>query len=426
MPKAALAFAGCKLNRYELQSISESLESSGFELVPFDDKADIYIINTCGVTGRAEVSSKQLIRRARRSGPDSKIVVTGCYSELNNEEVSGIGADLVIANSEKDSIATKVGRLMGSIPTGSDIAEFGARIISSMGGLTRGFVKIQEGCDRQCTYCTIWMSRGPVRSRRPEYIIAEINRLYENGYKEIVLTGVHIGMYSHGGTGLLRLLKMIVKETSMPRIRLSSLYPSEIEDGLIELMAGEKRICPYAHISAQSGDDEILKTMGRQYTRSEMIAVINRLTGSIPDITVGADIIVGFPGESENAFANTCDLVEQAGIHHLHVFSFSARPNTPAASMPNVVNTGDIHKRAAKLKKIGRARKHGHLAGFIGRKMEVLFEKRDIPGNRLTGLTGNYLRIEASGPSKYKGEIVPVMPREIVKETLLSDIIVGG
>lgn len=427
MPKAAVAFTGCRLNRYEIQAISESLELCGFEMVPFEDKADLYIINTCGVTNKAEVSSRQLVRRARRTRPDSRIVVTGCYSELKRQEVEALGVDLVISNINKGNIQGRIVDLLGESVEGAvheELSEFGSWIISGMGDLTRGFIKIQEGCDRRCSYCTIWRSRGPVRSRRPEFICSEIDNLHRNGYLEVVLTGVHIGLYWYDSLDLVGLIRKVLDETDIARIRLSSLYPSETNDDLIELISSDPRICPHVHLSIQSADDGILKAMGRDYGRRELEGITSRLSSSIPGITIGADIITGFPGETAAAFENSCDFVESAGIHHLHVFTFSPRPDTEAANMGSQVSPDEKKRRTRELRLVGRQLKKRHQNGFLGRELSVLFERRPSPEKEiLTGLSENYLRIQARGSERLKGRIVKACPYEINGDILLSDII---
>ncbi|MEE8418133.1 MAG: tRNA (N(6)-L-threonylcarbamoyladenosine(37)-C(2))-methylthiotransferase MtaB [candidate division Zixibacteria bacterium] len=426
MPKVALAYTGCKLNRYEIQVISESLEGGGFEIVPFKEKADCYLINTCSVTNGADVSSRQLIRRARRTAPDSKVVVTGCYAQLRPDEIEKIGADLVVSNLDKERIPARIIDLFdGTQPLTDNPSdrEFGSRAISNMGNLTRAFVKIQEGCNRGCTYCTIWISRGPVRSRSPEFVIREVNNLHENGYKEIVLTGVHIGKYSYDDMDLTGLLRRILKETAMPRIRLSSLYPSEIDDDLVDLISSNPRICPHAHLSIQSGDDTILKSMGRTYERNELIDIIEKLKSAVPGITIGADIMVGFPGETDKYFQNSYDLVEQTGIHHLHVFPFSPRPGTKAVNMIGAIPSREKEGRARILRRLGQEMKNTHLRSFMGQELNVLFEKRkSCPGHRLTGLTENYLRVRSEGSESLKGEIIAVKPFKVEGETLLANI----
>ncbi len=426
MLRVAVAYTGCKLNRYEIQAISESLEAGGFEIVPFKEKADCYVINTCSVTNGADVSSRQLIRRARRTAPDSKLVVTGCYAQLRPDEIEKIGADLVVSNLEKERIPTRIIDLFDrpqALPDDPSNGEFGSRALSNMGDLTRAFVKIQEGCDRGCTYCTIWISRGPVRSRRPEFVIREVNSFYENGYKEIILTGVHIGRYSYNNMNLTGLLQCLLKETDMPRIRLSSLYPSEVDDALIDLISSNPRICPHAHLSIQSGDDAVLKLMGRKYARRELVGLIEKLKSAVPRMTIGADMIVGFPGETGRNFQNSFDLVERTGIHHLHVFPFSPRPGTIAATMPDEVDSQEKNRRAEVLRKLGREIKDAHLRSFVGHKLSVLFEKRkSSPRRCLTGLTENYLRIRSEGSEMLKGRIVEVKPFKVEGETLLASI----
>jgi threonylcarbamoyladenosine tRNA methylthiotransferase MtaB len=427
MPKAAVAFTGCRLNRYEIQAISESLELCGFEMVPFEDKADLYIINTCGVTNKAEVSSRQLVRRARRTRPDSRIVVTGCYSELKRQEVEDLGVDLVVSNVDKGNIQNEVVDLLGGSLEGAvheELSEFGSWIISGMGDLTRGFIKIQEGCDRKCTYCTIWRSRGPVRSRRPEFICSEINNLHDNGYREIVLTGVHIGLYSYGGLDLVGLLQTVLKETDIARIRLSSLYPSEANEALIEIISSGGRICPHVHLSVQSADDGILRAMGRDYGRRDLEEITDRLAISIPGMTIGADIITGFPGETVTAFENSRNFVNSAGIHHLHVFSFSPRPDTEAAVMDGQVSPDERKRRTRELRILGRRLKNRHQSRFIEEELSVLFERRpSAEAGILTGISQNYLRVQARGPDKLKGRIVKVCPYEINGDILLSKIV---
>ncbi len=425
MPKIAFGFTGCKLNRYEIQAVSEALETAGFEIVPFDQNADCYVINTCSVTGNADLSSRQLIRKSRRRSPGSRILVTGCYADLKPAEVAEIGADLVVPNLEKESIPSKILEMFRlNNPNDTTDNEFSSVIVSKMGSLTRGFVKIQEGCDRACAYCTIWMSRGPVRSRNSELIIREINALHQNGYKEIVLTGVHIGRYLYSHLNLTGLLKKILDETAIERVRLSSLYPTEIDDRLIGLLALNPRICPHVHLSIQSGDDEILRAMGRKYSRLELEEIVRQFKDAVPDITIGADIIVGFPGETETNFENSCSLIRESAINHLHVFRFSARPNTRAADMPDQIQPGEKERRTKVLRGIGRSIKRNRLTSFIGKELRVLFENRaDSDSGELTGLSENYLRVNAFGTDKLKNQIVRVRPSRVKDSGLFAEIL---
>jgi len=425
LAKVALAFTGCKVNNYEIQALSEALESLGMEIVSFNDEADCYIINTCTVTSKADTSSRNLIRRAKRISPHAKIAVTGCYTQLKPERVSEIGVDLLVPNSEKEKIPAKIIDLIvenGAKPAIDNTAEYGSFVISNMRGLTRGFIKIQEGCDRRCTYCTIWMSRGKLQSRNPRFIIEEINKLHQNGYLEIVLTGVHIGKYRYGELGFTDLLEKIVSETAIPRIRLSSMYPTEVDEKFIGILS-ERRICPHVHLSIQSGDDDILRNMGRDYGVDDLKRIIYSLNDSIPNITVGGDIITGFPGETDRRFQNSIDLVGQTGIHHLHVFSFSARPGTKAAEMKDTVAPEIIKKRTGLLRKLGAQKKTEHLRKFINKDLQVLFENRIMDNNGiLTGLSENYLRVNSSGNENHKGNIVKVRPCSLKDGILQANI----
>ena len=426
MPKVALGFTGCKVNNYEIQALSEALEAAGMEIVSFNDKADCYIINTCTVTSKADTSSRNLIRRAKRISPKAKIAVTGCYAQLKPDKVSGIGIDLLIPNSEKERIPGKIIDLIGGNgdkPVIDDTLEYGSFVISNMRGLTRGFIKIQEGCDRKCTYCTIWMSRGPLKSRNPRYIIDEINRLYNNGYFEVVLTGVHIGKYRYDDLGFPDLLEKVLAETDIPRIRLSSMYPTEVDDRFVRILS-DRRVCSHVHLSIQSGDDYILKKMGRDYTVDDLRRIIHSLNGSIPNITVGGDIITGFPGESDSQFRNSVGLVENTDIHHLHVFSFSARPGTKAAEMNDMIAPEIIKTRTNLLRKLGALKKTEHLKKFINKDLRVLFENRTMDNNgTLTGLSENYLRVNASGDNNLRGNIIRVRPHSVEKSVLVADIV---
>jgi len=425
MPKVAFGFTGCKVNNYEVQALSEALESAGMEIVSFNDGADCYIINTCTVTSKADTSSRNLIRRAKRISPAAKIVVTGCYAQLKPEKISQIGIDLLVPNSEKEKIPGKILDLIGENGeklASDDSSEYGSFIISNMRELTRGFIKIQEGCDRKCAYCTIWMSRGPLRSRNPRYVIEEINRLYKNGYLEIVLTGVHIGKYKYGELDFPGLLEKIVSDTDIPRIRLSSMYPTEIDDRLIQILS-DGRICPHIHLSIQSGDDDILRKMGRDYTAEDLTSTIGLLNRSIPSVTVGADFITGFPGESDIQFQNSVNLIDETGIHHLHVFSFSARPGTRAAEMNDVVPSDIVRKRTNLLRELGTQKKIEHLKKFINKDLQVLFENRTVDNTgALTGLSENYLRVNALGDECHKGNIVKVRPYSLKDKILQANI----
>jgi len=428
MPKVAFTSVGCKLNRYEIQVMSESLQDRGFVTVPFSALADCYVVNTCTVTSDADTSSRQLIRRARRRNPAARVVVTGCYAQLRPDELQELGIDAIVSNREKEKLPELVASLFGqNRDTPTDNSESGqTRFITGMNNLTRAFVKIQDGCDEECTFCTIWMARGPVVSRPADAIVREIKALAQNDYKEVALTGVHIGKYDYERLDLVGLLKTILDETPVNRIRFSSLNPLEIDDDLVRLMSTNPRICPHVHLSIQSGDDDVIRWMGRKYSRQSLLNITGRLRDSVPGITIGADFIVGFPGETDAQFENSCTLLEQADIHYLHVFPYSDRPGTRASAMPRKVPDSIKSERTRRLRQLGQEKKLIHIKSFIGRKLLVLVENRDIPGDAYsTGLSENYLRVNIVGANQFKGKVVKVIPYAVVGDKLTANVNIG-
>lgn len=383
--------------------MAESLEPHGFQQVPFNEKADLYVINSCTVTGKADYTSRQMVRRALRNNPKAKILVTGCYAELEIESLKTLSEDIyVIGNKDKKNVPEIVCDLFRITPGNSPAAQR----ISRMDGYSRAFIKIQEGCTEGCTYCVIWKARGRPWSRDPGEIIDEINTLYENGYREVVLTGVHIGKYKNKMT-LTELLKAILDNTSMPRVRLSSLKPNECKSELLELVSSQKRICPHIHLPIQSGDDAILRMMGRKYKAAAIGTLVEALADLREGITIGADFIVGFPGEDDMAFANTYALIEEHPIHHIHVFSYSDRPGAPAASLPGKVEPSRKAERSRKLRRLGKIKRKEHMRQFIGKTLDVIVENR-VRANHLTGISGNYLNVEFQGGDELRGMLIEI------------------
>jgi threonylcarbamoyladenosine tRNA methylthiotransferase MtaB len=295
-------------------------------------------------------------------------------------------------------------------------------LITGMLGMTRAFVKIQDGCDDRCTFCTIWMARGAVRSRPTNLIIDEINGLAAKGYREVALTGVHIGKFSDSGLSFVGLLRELVVKTYIERIRLSSLNPIELTEDLISLLKSTRKICPHIHLSIQSGDDSILRAMGRKYTREDIVNVTDSLINAIPDITLGADFITGFPGESLGAFENSRRLIEIAGLHHLHIFPYSDRPGTIATDMRQKISSAEKDRRTSILRELGHHKRMSHLGSYVGKKLMVLFENRK-QSEIMTGLSENYLRIDAPYDKQFLGRIVGVTPNDINGEHLVINAI---
>jgi threonylcarbamoyladenosine tRNA methylthiotransferase MtaB len=354
-------------------------------------------------------------------------VVTGCYAQLRPDEIKELGVDRVVSNLDKDKLPGVVCELFDIAPEGGAglAVEFDS-VISGIDGMTRGLVKIQDGCDEQCAFCTIWLARGPVWSRHPNTVIREIKKLSDAGFKEVVLTGVHIGKYESVGLGLVELTKRILNETSVARVRLSSLNPREISESLLSLMGSEPRLCPHAHLSVQSGDDAILKSMGRKYDRNDIINAVSDLTAINTKMTIGADIIVGFPGETEANFENTLNLVGGCQLQYLHVFPYSDRPGTKSSRMGGKILHEVKEQRAGRLRRIGKDKKATHLRKFIGKELSVLVERRKIRRDGiLTGLAENYLRVEFKGDPSLRGTIVQVVPDGAVDGKLTMGVNIG-
>lgn len=405
--KVALFTVGCKLNQYETEWMGESLEKAGFKRVGFSEQADLYIINTCTVTAQSDYSSRQAIYRAFRRSPDSKIAVVGCYSEVDPELLNKLpGVSLVLGNEEKKRISEVILERLYSEP--SKINEQKNRIAGRFKH-TRALVKIQDGCNESCAYCIVPRARGNEKSRDAREIVQEIKGLNDKGFKEVVLTGVHIGKYSQDGMNLTALLKRILSETQVERVRLSSIEPKELDGELIELLTQEKRLCRHLHLPLQAGNNEILKRMRRNYTVEEYRDLTYDVSNRIENVTLGADVMVGFPGENEKDFEKTCGFILSSRLSYLHVFSYSDRKGTLASKMKDKVMPQIIHKRSEILHQIGKEKWEKHLERFIGKRMEILVEgTKDKKTGRLIGLTDNYIRVLMEGDDGLKNKILEV------------------
>ncbi len=422
---------GCKVNQYETEKIRQELERAGLQTVPFGARADAYVINTCSVTHVADGKSRSVIRKALRLNPNAFIVVTGCYSQLEPARVQAIeGVDLVVGNDQKDAlpelIAARLG--MGDAVSGTSSRNTGEPELPCHSSFplrprlrTRAIVKVQDGCDQFCAYCIVPYAREGKRSRPTEDALAEIRALSGFGYREIVLTGIRLGSYRDGQNGLPELIRAVSDVEGVERIRLSSIEPWEVDDALLDAM-GHPKVCRHLHIPLQSGDDGVLRTMGRPYTREQYLQVVSRVRGRIPGIGITTDVIVGFPGETEEAFQNTCRAVEEAGFSRLHVFRYSPRKRTRAAQMPDQVRPETKRARADRLAQLGEAAMRRFAESLVGKTVDVLVERRAVSGTssrntgcaepdggkHLTGFADNYVEVTFPGDSTYIGEIVRV------------------
>jgi threonylcarbamoyladenosine tRNA methylthiotransferase MtaB len=403
--KIAITTLGCKINQYDSAVIQNRLEQN-HSLVPFEEPADCYIINTCTVTDRADWEARQLVRRAKRLSPNAKVLVTGCYAQVNPAEVANVpGVDYVVGLNRLDDLLGFV-----DLPKAPDVRvavsdvkrERGVPVLGTkaLPGHTRAFLKIQEGCNYSCTYCIIPTARGLSRSVSPREVLEQIRLLADAGYREIVLTGIHLGSYGHDLTtkiDLTALLETIAQSRLIPRVRLSSLDPREVPDRLLELMASSDVICPHLHICAQAGDDEILKRMRRNYDRAYYRELLMKVRERLPDAALGSDIIVGFPGETEGAFDCSLEFFAVLPLTYFHVFPYSSRRGTVAASLPDHMGSEVKKTRARRMRELGALKKRDFCLRFRGQKLSVLIEEkidRTTGGHR--GFSRNYLPVLVS------------------------------
>ncbi len=392
--RIALTTLGCKINQYETDAIKQDLLSKGNTIVPFDDTADVYVINTCSVTKKSDDQCRQIIRSAIRRGRGAQVVVTGCYAETQPDELHNIpGVTHVVGNSHKAAIAD---RLMAKDRQTDGCLPYAAPMqLAATQTRTRGFLKIQDGCNNNCSYCIVPRARGNSRSVKPDLIEKAFLELVQAGYCEIVLTGIHIGSYGadlEHPTNLSELIQRLVSIQHKSRIRISSIEPMEITEEMTR--AAGRGICRHFHIPLQSGDDSILAAMNRKYSAQFYGDLLQRISGSVPGIALGADVIVGFPGEGEQEFHNTLSLVESSPLTHLHVFSFSSRPGTRADSMSNKVPDRIIKGRSEELRDLGRKKNFQFRVTQLSKSFNVIVEDKIDPAHNLyTGLTDNYIRV---------------------------------
>ena len=427
--KVAFTTIGCRFNQFETAEMEDLFMEKDFEIVPFSDNANIYIINTCTVTNRSDYRCRQTIRRAIQTNKDAFIVVTGCYSQINPEEIGSIkGVDMILGNMEKLNIVNyleefnafrngkkEIKKLDNTKIVVGDMnssREFKSRKISNFSGRTSAYLKIQTGCDQTCSFCIVTIARGPSISEKPEVILNQAQELSDSGFKEIVLTGVNLGSYGDNlkpKTGLSDLVEMLTDVKSIERIRLSSINPREVSDRLISLMKKSKKVCRHLHIPLQSGDNEILKSMRRDYSSGFYKDLIMKLKSNIPDIGIGADVIVGFPGEDEEKFKNTYRLIEELPLSYLHVFTYSQREGTDAFGYEGQITESVKKERGSLVKKLGEHKSNIFKEGFIGKICKVLIENtRDRETGLLKGYTDNYIPIMLKGGNGLMNKIVSV------------------
>jgi threonylcarbamoyladenosine tRNA methylthiotransferase MtaB len=417
MSTVALATLGCKVNQCESAYLEEKLTQEDFLVRPFTAKADLYCINTCAVTSRAAMQSRQLIRRALRQNPEAEVVVMGCYCQIAAEEIAAIpGVTHVLGTIEKLSLLDYLARPKRDQPPDVHVNDVRTApapqplVFSGFSRRTRAFLKVQDGCDAFCTYCIVPYARGRSRSISLESVLGQVARFLDRGYQEVVLTGIHLGQWGldlKPRQDLIDLLRSIFEHCPPPRLRLSSLEPGEITSDLLELIADEPSLCPHLHIPLQSGDATILGRMNRHYHPDFYRELVLEATQRIPDLAVGADVLVGFPGETDECFQNSYRLIESLPIAYLHVFPYSPRPTTPAATMSAQVSPSVIRQRCGLLRELDQAKRLTFLQRFLGEMRQVLVEnRRDEASSMQCGFTDNYLPVLVPADSTLENQIV--------------------
>ncbi len=399
--RVSIATLGCKSNQYDSSALAWLLSKGRFEVVPFPGPADAYIINTCTVTGKSDREARQLIRKARRTNRDAVLIVTGCYAQVGHDEISRIpGVDYIIGNSDKHRVVEYILRQRPKagpvvvVGSGGQGVRLGLRAGPSSGrasGRTRAYLKVQEGCSKSCSYCIIPKARGASRSLSPGEVSREIDLLVGNGFKEIVVTGIHLGLY---GAGIASVIRLIEEKAPACRFRLSSLDACEVTDEVIGLLQGAKKLCRHMHLPLQSGDDAILKSMGRPYTRRYYADRVERLFKAVPGISIGADVMAGFPGEGDREFENTLSLLRDLPLSYLHVFPFSRRRGAAAASLPGQNRAATIKDRCAALRRLDGEKRRDFYRRFAGKDAQALVElERDRATGLFSGWTDNYIPV---------------------------------
>lgn len=418
MKKAALHNLGCKVNAYETEAMQHLLEEAGYEIVPFTQKADVYVINTCSVTNMADRKSRQMLHKAKKNNPDSIVVAAGCYVQTSEKEVlNDLSVDIVIGNDRKHDLVRlleeysldSVNDTVDDINDGKH--DFEELFIDQTKEHTRAFIKVQDGCNQFCSYCIIPYARGRVRSRRFKNVIAEVERLAANGFKEVVLTGIHLSSYGvdfEEATGLLELIQAVNAVKGIERIRLGSLEPKIVTEHFASELSKLDKICPHFHLSLQSGCDATLKRMNRKYTTKEYERGCELLRKYFVHPAITTDVIVGFPGETEEEFEQTKAYLEHIHFYEMHIFKYSKRKGTRAAVMPDQIDEQVKAARSEKLIALGHDMSKEFRKFYIGKNEEVLFEEKAVIGDKeyFVGYTKEYVKVAKKTDENLENQIV--------------------
>jgi threonylcarbamoyladenosine tRNA methylthiotransferase MtaB len=416
MKRASLHTLGCRLNQAETAVLAARLQRDGYRVVEFGEPTDLFVVNTCTVTEEAERTCRYVIRKTLKHSPDAFVAVTGCYAQTGVQELRTIpGVDLIVGNQFKWDLPSFL-PAPDALKKQPDPEVLHTRTIDREDftlpeygepDSTRALLKIQDGCNVMCSFCLIPFARGHERSRLLDDVIQEARILAAGGYREVVLTGVNVGQYRQDGTDLAELIAQLEKIEGLERIRISSIEPTTITDALIDLMASSSKLCPYLHIPLQSGDDAILSAMNRPYNVDEYVRLIQRALAKIPQLGLGTDLMVGFPGETDDAFEHTLHIVRELPFSYFHVFTYSPRPGTAAMKLPDQVPIAVARQRAKILSELSRLKRLAFAERYIGSTVPVLFESGVQDGFRL-GVTGNFLKVGVSSNIDLTNDLMEV------------------
>lgn len=419
---------GCKVNRYDSEAIEEIFKGAGYEVVPFHEKSDVYIINTCTVTHMSDRKSRQMIRRTKKINPDAIVVVAGCYAQVSKEEIEAIEeVDLIIGTDRRLEMLEAVEQYrqtqtqLDFVEDIMQVQEFEELEINNMSKRTRAYLKIQEGCNNYCSYCIIPYARGSIRSRKPENVLKEVTTLVQEGFKEIVLTGIHVASYGKDlkSTSLLEIIEKVHQVEGVERIRLSSIEPNVVTQEFIETLSKLPKVCKHFHLSLQSGSDTVLKRMKRRYTAAQYKEAVRALRDAFEEIAFTTDIIVGFPGETQEEFNETLQFIKEIRFSDIHIFPYSAREGTPAASMEGQISPQVQKKRVQELTKVANQIKQEVMDSYIGKTVIVLFEE-SCHNEVYEGHTDNYMKVRSTSKEDLYNQI-----RQVTITSVSNNVLQG-
>lgn len=433
MERVAFTTLGCKVNQYETEAMIDIFKNRNYEIVDFNEFAEIYVINTCTVTSFGDKKSRQMIRKAKKLNDSAVIAVVGCYSQISPDKVMEIpGVNIVLGTNDRKRIVEFIEEYKeNSIPikhVGNimNVSKFEELDIDEYRDRTRAFLKIQDGCNRYCSYCLIPYARGPIRSREPENVIEQVKRLANSGYREVILSGIHVASYGKDlcGVNLIDIVERIQHIDGIERIRIGSLEPTFFtEDSITRLKALDK-LCRHFHISLQSGCNDTLKRMNRHYTTSEYEDTVNKLRNIFADISITTDIIVGFPGETKEEFTETYNFLKRLELSKMHIFKYSPREGTPAVRFENQVHPEEKEERSASLLALSVYNERKFIDKFIGKKMKVLFEQQSKDfKDYIEGYTDNYINVKSQGNDIIVGSIKECLLTENREHYAIGDIL---